>query len=409
MKDDIKQKRYKYEAINLQRKTVRGIFLAESEDDLRIKLAAQQLYLTSFKIDKDKSPNAFLSVSGKVKMDEITTFCRQFATMISVGIPVAEVIANLREQKFNDFFKKILSQMHEDVMSGQSLSLAMSRHKKVFPAFMLSMIGVGEASGKMDEVMESLADYYENDTKLKKKTKSALMYPMVLIIMAIGIVALMMIFVIPTFRKALDQMDVEMPALTQAIMSMSEFFIANWMIMALAIVLIVVVLKLIGRTRNGRYFFDMLGMKTPYIKTMKTNVITSRFARSFALLVASGLDMVDAMETIARILGNKYVEKKFRRAIEDVRTGMGITMALEQSGIFPPMLIQMLSVGEKTGSVDGVLKDSYAFFDDAVDRSINGLLAVVQPLILCFIGGAVGVLFIAIYSPMLAVMKQLGS
>lgn len=402
-------KKFKYTAINLERKKFTGVFLAEDERQLALKLAEQSLYLIKAKPITQTTANTFFSTTGKVSTSELATFCRQFAIMVTTGIPIVEAVDILRNQSYTGLLKRTLDFVYEDIKGGLILSEALKKHKKIFPNFFLSMIYVGEISGKMDNILVTLADYFETDNRIKKKTKSALTYPLILIIMAIGIVVLMVSFIIPTFMDALSSLDIEMPALTLALYNMSLWFKANWKNIFLLLVALALILYLYLKTERGKYAFDTFKLKAPLIGKITTSLITARFARAFGLLLNGGLDVVDAMDTVCIVLGNKNVEKRFKAAINDVRQGMSVTVALDNYKLFPPLIIQMTAVGERTGSLAEVLTKSCEFFDNQAERALTSVTTVIQPIILAFIGGIVGMLFYAIYSPLLQVMQTFGA
>lgn len=401
-------KKYKYEAVNINKKKFTGTFLAENERDLASQLAKQNLYLISAKVTSDEVRPSFFSVGGRVKMVDLTAFCRQFSIMLNSGMSIVQTLDVLKDQDYDRFFKSILESVYEDVKTGVMLSDALAKHKKVFPNFFKSMIKVGEASGKLDVVMVSLADYYDNDAALKKKTKGALAYPIMLLMMTIGIVILMMLFVVPTFKDTLNDMNVEMPPLTQAIADLSDFIKLEWKKILVVIGSLVALIFLYSRTEKGKYTFDTLAINFPLLKTINVAKITARFARGFSLLLSSGMDIIEAMEEISVVIGNRNVEKRFKQAIEDVRQGMTLTMAFESYKLFPDILIQMVSVGERTASLEEVLSRSCAFFDEQADSAIKAFTSAISPIMLLIMGGVVGVLFIAIYSPMLQIMTTIG-
>ena len=398
-------KKYKYTAFNLERKKFSGVYFANNEDDLRAKLADQGLFLISYRAVADKSPNAFFSLTGKVKMKEITHFCRQLSIMINSSIELIGCLEILKEQSFSKFFKQVLEMVYEDVKSGKLLSQAMEKHKKIFPNFFRNMIYVGEMSSSLEKVLQNIADYYENESRTKSKVKSAMVYPIMLLVMTLGILVLMMLVVVPTFKTSLGEMEIEMPGITMAIFNLSDFIMQNWMMIFLVLAGVVLLFILLGKTNNGRFFFDMLGMKIGVIKRYKTAKVTAIFSRAFGMLLSSGMHIVDAMEVVQKILGNKYVEKKFVVATEEVRKGVSLTNALENMNIFPPMLIQMIAVGERTASLDETLLRTCGYFDDELQNSLNALTSMIQPILMLFMGVSIGIIFIAVYSPMLSIMQ----
>ena len=402
-------KKFKYTAVNIEKKKFSGTFLAENEKDLARQLARQNLFLISAKPANDNPGMTLINYGNKVKMNELTTFCRQFAIMCNSGMSIVEALSVLKGQDYDKFFKLILEQVFEDVKAGLMLSAALDKHKGQFPNFFKSMIYVGEQSGKLEIVMNSLADYYEQDAAIRRKTKGAFAYPLMLLGMTVVIVVIMMLFVIPTFKDALSDMDVEMPGITQMIYDMSDFVIANWWKMLIGVAVFFISLKLIGMTKKGRMVYDTIFVKAPLLKKLNVARITARFARGFSLLLSSGMDIVEAMEEISVVLGNVYIEEKFKQATEDVRQGMSLTMAFETYDLFPDILTQMISVGEKTASVEEVLNRSCGFFDEQATAAIQAFTSAIQPVMLIIMGGIIGTLFIAIYSPMLSIMTTVGT
>ncbi len=399
---------YKYVAVNLQKKKYKGLFIAENEKDLAVQLTKQNLYLVSAKEYKGGTPSAFFTLgTGKVKLSELTMFCRQFSIMISTGIPLLDCVDSLKMQPYSAYFKSILQVISEDVKGGAMLSASLDKHKKVFPDFFRSMVHIGESSGKLDSVFVSLADYYESDAAIKRKVKSALAYPTMLLFMTIGIVILMLTFVVPTFRETLSSLNVPIDGLTKAVYDISDFLLGYWQYILIAVIIVVGGLVLFSRTKKGKRFFDVFKIKCPVIGKIHINLITARFARSFSLLLSSGMDLASALDTISIILGNTYMEEKFNEAAEDVRHGVSLTNAFQKQNLFPQMLLQMLSIGEKTASLEDVLGRSCVFFDGQVEASLNSITTKIQPIMLLIMGVVVGTLFLAVYSPMISIMNGL--
>ena len=401
--------KYKYQAIDINKKKFTGSFLAENEDALKAQLAAQGLFLVSAKPVSEKSPTAsFFSTSGTVKLTEITNFCRQFSILINSGISIVESLEILKNQPYSQLFKTILEIVHEDVKSGFLLSEALDKHDKVFPEFFRSMTYVGEMSGSLDAVLSDLANYYEMDDKVKRQIKGAMTYPIVLMLLVVGVILLMFLFVVPTFKEALANLDVEMPAITMMIFNMSKFFQDYWYIILGAALLLVILFKVYVSTEAGRYQFDTFKLKGPIISNIEVNTVASRFTHGFSLLITSGMDLVDAMKVMTNVFGNKNIEAKFMKATDDVQRGSSLTVALNTYQIFPDMLIQMVSVGEKTGQLDEVLQRSCSFYDEQLSIALNSLTTVIQPILLAVAGGVIGVMFMAIYSPILQIIETIG-
>lgn len=401
--------KFKYTAVNLQKQKIKGTFIANDENDLAAQLAKQSLFLISAKAYSNDTPSAFftLSVGSSVSVTELTTFCRQFSIMQNTGVPILDCLDILRNQHFSAYFKKLLQVIYEDVKSGMLMSDALDKHKKVFPHFFRSMVRVGEMSGKMELVFTSLADYYETDKAIKGKVKGAMSYPLMLLGMTVGVVILMMLFVVPSFRKTMNAMGVEITGLTKFIYDLSDFMLAYWTVLLLGVVMIGLIFFLIGRTKSGAMFYDKMVFHIPLLRSVQRSLLTARFARAFGLLLSSGMDLNSAMDAVEVIIGNRYMKEKFHNAAESVRHGMSLTVAFETYKLFPSMMLQMVTIGERTGTLDEVLMRSCVFFDNQVETTLNSVTSKIQPVMLLIMGVVVGTLFVAVYSPMLTIMTNL--
>ena len=398
---------YKYTAVNLEKQKFSGTFIAKDERDLAVQLAKQNLFLVSATPYSGKSPSAFFTMgTGKVKMQELSLFCNQFSIMLTAGFTILEALESIKNQPFSSFFKNIFNVVYEDVKGGAMLSEAISKHKKYFPDFFCSMIYVGEAGGNMAAVFKSIAHFYEKDGQNKKKVKSAFSYPIMLACMTLGIVILMLLFIVPSFKDTLSGLDVEPNGLSAAVFWLSDFVINYGMIMLAVICTVAVVIVALSRTEKGGYVLDMLKLKLPLINKVQINVITSRFARSFALLITSGMDVVSALDAVSIIMTNRVFAEKFKKVIEEVKHGMLLSVAFQKYDMFPSMLIQMVAIGEKSATLSEVLNDSCDYFDEEVDTTLMSVTSKLQPIILAVMGGVIGVMFIAVYSPIISIMTQ---
>ena len=398
--------KYKYTAVNLENKKIKGTFIANDEKDLAEQLAKQSLYLVSASVYSGNTPSAFFTLgTGKVTLPELTSFCRQFAIMLNTHVPLLECIDILKNQPFTGFFRKILEVIYDDVKGGMLLSEALEKHSKVFPDFFRSMTYVGEMSGRLDIVFNALADYYERDSQMRRKLKSAMAYPIFLLAMTVAIALAMLLFIIPTFKDGLKDMDVPIEGITKVIYDLSDFVIAWWQpILAIVIVLGILLFLFFGMTEKGKYALDVILLRMPLVKVIQVNTLTARFARAFSLLLSSGTDLTDAMDAVAVVLTNRYLKKHFLVACDYVRHGMSLTNAIESVGLFPTMLTKMITIGERTNSLDDVLTRSCNYFDTQLEASFASFSSKIQPIMICIMGLVVGVMFIAVYSPMLSIM-----
>jgi len=400
-------RKFHYTAVNIEKKKFSGSFYAEDENHLRKQLAEQKLFLTSCRPLSEATPNQFFSLTGKIQTAELTNFCRQFAILLNSGISILDSLAQLKTQSFSGYFRKILYMIYDDVEIGVLLSKAMEKHKKVFPEFFRSMIYVGEISGNLEKVLTDLADYYEKEVALSRKVKGALAYPIFMGVLLVAIVLLFLLFVIPKFEETLAAMEiVELNSITAVVFASSNWMRANGLTLLYVIVIVIGVIFLALRTERGRYVFDVIKYKLPLIKSVQINMVASKFTKSMGLLLSSGMNLMDALNVVQNLLGNRYAQKKFKDIIDDVERGTSLTFAMDYYKIFPQMLIQMLSTGEKTGSIEEVLQRSQNFFDQQVESSIVKATGAIQPTMLVILGAVIGVLFIAVYSPMLAIMQK---
>ena len=400
--------KFKYTAVNIKKEKFTGTFIADNEKDLAEQLAKQNLFLVSSAPYSDKTPSAFWTTgTGKVTVIELANFCRQFATMLNAGITIMDSMQSLMAQPFSMYFRKILERIYEDLRGGLMFAECVDKHKKVFPDFFRSMLHVGEESGKLELVLLSLADYYERDDKLKRQTRAALAYPLLLLVLCIGIVVLMLVFIVPTFRSALDGMNVPIEGITKAVYDTSDFLLAEWRNVLLIVFAVAALLFLIGRTKKGRYFYDFLKLRLPLFGSVNIDLITARFARAFSLLLSSGMDAAEALNSVAIVINNTYMRQKYDRAVENICQGMSLAMAFKNYKIFPDMLIQMIAVGEQTAGLEEVLAKSFSYFDGKAEGALTGLSNKLQPIMMIIMGVVVGTLFIAVYSPMLSIMNSI--
>ena len=399
---------YKYVAINANRQRVKGKFIAEDERELAAALAKNNLYLQSAKLYKEGTPSAFFTMgTGKVSMRDLTGFCRHISIMITAGIPVPDCLETLKKQSYSGYFCSILSVVYDDVKGGAMLSEAFDKHKSAFPNFFRSMVHVGEASGRLDTVFVALADYYETDAAIKRKARSALVYPMFLMVMTVAIVALMLTFVIPTFKDSLADLEVEITGFTKVVYDISDFLIEYGRYVILGILALVLIVFLIFRTEKGKYFWDVCKIRLPIIGKVSIDLVTARFSRAFSILLSSGMDLSSAMDTVGLIMGNRYLSEWFDEATLYVRQGATLSAALRYCNVFPEVLLQMVAVGERTATLDDVLLRACSYFDQQVESSLTSLTSKIQPILLIVMGGVIGSLFLAVYSPMLSIMTTI--
>ena len=377
----------------------KGEIDAVSEEAVKAQLARQRITPTKVKKKpKDLFENvAFLQ--PKVKERDVILFARQFSTMIDAGLPIIQCLDILYSQQNNATFKKMLKEIKESVEGGATLAEALKKFPKQFDSLFVNMIAAGEAGGILDGILRRLAAYMEKAAKLKAQVKGAMTYPIVTLVIAVVVLAVILVFVIPVFEEMFADFGGELPVPTQIVVAMSDMAKSKIVYIIIGLFLFIVAFKKIYGTQKGREMVDNLLLKIPIFGDLLRKVAVAKFTRTMGTMLASGVAILEALDIVAKTAGNKTVEK----AIYSVRKGIaeGRTMAdpLAQSGVFPSMVCQMISVGESTGALDAMLGKIADFYDEEVDQAVENLTALIEPFMLVFLGVTIGGLVIAMYLP----------
>lgn len=340
-----------------------------------------------------------MDIFGKVGLKDIAVFCRQFATVISAGLTIVSGLDIMRQQTENHKLKTILDKVFEEVQKGRSLSETMRQFKE-FPALFINMVEAGEASGRLDEMLERMAVFYEKESKLKQKIKSAMMYPVIISIFAIVVVIFLVTNIMPMFVDMFKGFNAELPLPTRIVLGLSDVFRNYWYIVIISITVIIYALKRYGKTEEGRYKAHSIMLKLPIFGKINKKVLTSRFARTLSILMGSGIPIIQAMEIVEKTITNAVVEKGIKKCREDIRKGSALSKPIAEIGIFPPMLIEMISIGEETGTLDTMLSKTAQFYDEEVDILVAGLTTLIEPVIIVVLGGVIGFIIVSIMLPM---------
>ncbi|MBR2926855.1 MAG: type II secretion system F family protein [Clostridia bacterium] len=380
---------------------------AGDEVSLRAELKKDKFYPMKVTLIKEKKKSEFFAVSSKVKPDEVIGFLRQFSVMVKAGIPIGDSINSLRQQKYTTPFKNVLQAVYFDIESGVLLSEAFAKHPKVFPRFFISMVAIGEASGSLDRVLASMADYYENDRKIKKKAKSSMVYPVLLLVMVFAVLLFVTLFVLPQFESTINELGGDVPKITRILMDISQFMQDYIFIILPILAVLLLAVFLFFKTKKGEYVKDFLLFHMPLIGKVQQNLITSRFSKAFVILLGSGMNMVDCLENLKRMLGNAVFSQKFSYTIEEVKRGRRIAPSLAATGLFPTMLTEMIDVGEKSGNIEEVLTSTSSYFDECVESSIAKAIAALEPMMILILGAIVAVVILSVLLPMMSLMNTI--
>ena len=346
---------------------------------------------------------------GVRKQEEIVIFTRQLSTMIGAGIPLLECLEILQEQAESRQFSMLLDQVIEDVRGGQDLSSAIDKYPKVFTDVYVSMIRAGEASGQIDDILLRLADYMEASQKLKRDIKSAMTYPVVSLVMILGITAFLMLGIVPKFKEVFASLEVELPGITKGILGFSDFCQEQWGMILVGMILFVVLLQIYKKTDKGQLQWDWLMLHVPVFGQLFRKVGLSRFSKTFSTMLKSGVPILGALEIVADTSGNRILADTINNARENVRRGETLAEPLAASGVFPPMVTRMVSIGEKSGSLEILLEKISEFYDEQVSATVKQLTSLIEPLMIAIMGLLVGTIVLAVFLPIFELQKQLGA
>lgn len=347
---------------------------------------------------KAKQQELTLFAKG-VKTKEIVIFTRQFSTMINAGLPLVQCLDILSSQQPNPTFKKILVQIKQDVEGGSTFADALSKHPKVFDNLYVNLVAAGEIGGVLDTVLNRLAVYMEKNENLKNKIKSAMTYPVIVLCVAFGVVAVLMIFVIPTFSDMFKQFGSALPAPTQLVVSLSNFFRDFWWAIFGAIGGLIVAMKWVRKQPKGRYITDKMFLRLPVFGPLLRKVAVAKFTRTLGTMISSGVPIMDGLDITSKTAGNVIVEEAIRSVRTSISEGKSMSEPLEQTGIFPGMVVQMIAVGEATGAMDQMLGKIADFYDEEVDTAVEALTSALEPMLMVFLGGIIGFVVVAMYLP----------
>jgi len=391
---------FRYAAKERSGKAVNGVSEAQDKKALVEALRKQDLIIVSVKEESKKSNVSFLSRwGGKVKMTELVLFSRQMATMIDAGIPLVQALDIISEQIESKVFKAVVVDVKKDVANGLSFNEALGKHPKAFSPLFVNMIKAGESSGALDAIMDRLALYIEKTDSLIRKVRSAMIYPLAVSVMAVIVTLVLMIKVVPVFKNIFKDFDSELPTPTLILVAISDFIVNHIIIWSgLLVVFFVVVLRLL-RTRRGRIVYDRFLLGMPIFGIIMRKVAVSKFSRTLATLVKSGVPILSALEIVAKTAGNRVIESAVMNVRSSIREGENITAPLMRSKVFPPLVVRMISVGEQTGELEKMLTKIADFYDDQVDAAVSGITSLIEPLIIAFLGTVVGGIVICMFLP----------
>ncbi|MBE0500135.1 MAG: type II secretion system F family protein [Desulfuromonadales bacterium] len=389
-------------------KVQKGVMEAPNENAVMNHLRSQGVMPSSVKA-AGSGLNMEINISfmqPKVTTKDIVIFTRQFSTMIDAGLPLVQCLDILSRQQDNKTFRKVLTEIKESVESGSTFADALKKHPKIFDDLFVNLVAAGEIGGILDTILNRLAAYIEKAMKLKKQVKSAMTYPTTIIGVAFMVISVILVFVIPQFQSMFEDFGGTLPMPTQVVINISDFIQGYILHIIVGTVLFVVGYKRFYASKRGREILDDLYLKAPVFGELIRKVSVAKFTRTLGTMISSGVPILDGLDIVAKTAGNKTVEKAIYRVRQSISEGKTIAEPLEKSGVFPPMVCQMIAVGEQAGALDTMLNKIADFYDDEVDDAVANLTAMMEPLLMAFLGVTVGGLVIAMYLP---IFKLAGS
>ncbi len=383
-----------------------GVLLADNRESAVATLRRQQIQVTSIR-QKGRQIPLLPKLPMRIESKRLAIFTRQFSVMLDAGLPLVQCLEILGEQEENRLFREIIQTVRSDVESGSSLHEAMRKHPKAFDNLFINMIAAGEAGGILDVILQRLATYIEKIVRLKNQVRSAMMYPVAVIVIAAGVVFIILWKVIPVFAQMFAGLGAQLPFLTRIVVDVSNFIGRFAWLILVGIVLISIGISRAHKTERGRRIIDGLILRIPIVGMLLLKIATARFCRTLSTLTSSGVPILDGLEITAKTSGNAIIEDAIMAVRKAVEEGKTISEPLMDTKVFPPMVCQMINVGEQTGALDQMLSKIADFYEEEVDTAVDGLMKLLEPVMIVFLGGIIGTIVTAMYLPMYSIIQQI--
>lgn len=399
-------RKFSYRAIKANGSKIEEQYEANSREEVVSMITSLGYY--PLKIEEVKSSSlGEISFNRKITVKDLSLFCRQMHTMLDAGISITNSLEMLSTQVTNKKLQEIIVEMQNDVKKGEMLSFSMKKYPDEFPRLLVSMVESGEASGNLDEMMLRMAIQYEKENKINSKIKSAMIYPIILSIIAIVAIVVIMIFVMPTFKEIFDNENISLPLITTMLLKISNILSNWWYVFLLAIIVFVYSLSRFRKTKKGYIFFSKLKLKIPIVSKLTKKIVVSRFTRTLATLITSGVSIVEALPIVQGVLRNSVAEEEMEIIKERVVRGDGLSVPIKESIVFPDLLASMVNIGEESGALEDMLNKTADFYDEEVDVAIDRATSLIEPILIIIMGVSIGILVISIMLPLFDMYSSL--
>lgn len=400
---------YKYEVIGPDGKPQTGTIDASNLEIATAELKSGGNTIVSLSKANALNKDLDIHIGKAVSVRELSVFCRQFESVLNAGVTVIEALNMLAEQTENKTFKSALEDIRDAVQKGDTLSAAMAEFPKIFPPLMIQMVAAGEATGGIDKAFSRMGGQFEKEAHLKGLIVKSMIYPVILIVVIIVVVAIMMIKIVPTFTEQFDEVGGQLPGITLAVMAVSDFFVNSWYFMVAIIVGLVIFFKEFKKTENGAIIMGRLALKFPLVGKLNIKTASASMTRTLATLMGSGIQLVDALNLVMEMMKNQIVKNALKKAQEEVSRGIPLSIPLQETGVFPPMVYHMIEIGEETGNMEDMLDKIAEYYDEEVEMATQSLLAVMEPMIIIIMALVVVPIVLAIMMPMYSLYDSIGA
>lgn len=400
---------FRYRAVNSAGLQVKGTLAADDKEKFFAEAKARGLYLVNYREEEKRDESGDLGARSQLPLKKLAVFCRQTASLLKVGVSLVKAIDILYQQTTDKKMKSSIQKLYESVQKGSLLSEGMRRQPGKYPQMMINLIESGEESGTIDSAIDKLATQYESDLKLKNKVTSAMIYPIIIAVLGVGVVVLMCMVVLPQFMDMFEKAGVtDMPATTAILLGLAGFLTDYWYIVLFAIAVLVFGFRYYIKTEKGRLAWDGLKFKIPLLKGIQSRLVTVRFCRTLATLFACGMPMLQSITIVSKVVNNAAVGAQLGEVNEDIRKGLSLSNAIRKVTYFPPLVHSMISIGEESGSLDTMLENAAGYFNDELENSIAKMVSMIEPIMICAMGGVVAFIILSIMQPMMQIYSSMG-
>ena len=400
---------YGYEALNSAGKEIKGSVEADNIEAARQALKKQGMQVINIKPQSALTKDINIKVGGWPKPRDMSVFCRQFVSMTKAGVTISEALKMLAEQTENDRLREATEGVRVSVEKGETLASSLAMYPKIFPSLMIHMVEAGEASGSLDVALDRMATHFEKSARTSGMVKKAMIYPVAVCVVAIGVVIVMLVVVIPNYSQMFDTLGADLPALTKAVQAASNFIIQKWFILVPAIIAVVVLVKMFAQTDTGIHFFDKIKLSIPAFKNLEVKQASAQMARTLSTLMAAGVPLVEAVEISGNVMTNVYFKEALEMCKNEIIIGQPLSRPMEQSGLFPPMVYHMTRIGEETGATEEMLGKLADYYEEEVENAVASFMAAMEPVIIIVLAAIVLVLVGACLMPMMTMYETLNN